>query len=538
MSTWVLYDQNGHPTATRTSSILETASFSTLFDSNGIATQTLTELVPMSSTIFTMVTLPTSTASISKEKSLHIVPISDGKYFLGLMFPTLIAIILSIPIRIMDQSAKLYQPFHALVSSPVGAKACDTICFPTASTWSLTTRFRALLNGQSLLTLTGLLVLGSVIMVPLSSEAVGIFLEGPDCATTKGDTYNCSMRLGVYSERAQIAVALLASMVVLLGLVMLVLRKWNTGVEENPWSLFHMVHLAANSEIKTLVQRRLSNENRRISNRQMNEAFGGRPYVLAKWEDNENPKYSILIANGHPKWMRRSKKKTLKINEVLQSRKKGNTMYFFILTWTGRLLFLGLLCGVVIGLLVYIITGDGQGYVQFMMGRWRVVRFIFTFIGVLISLIWDSFFQAVSFLSPYKLLNRPRVNRAAGDVIHMTPPADAFSGLRSSLTSGRRDIYLGIVSFVSILSEVLPLLLSIALDKCTETFWAHTVCLWMAVSLLSIMILTVASSFFVIWPHMPVDPSMVAGGLYYALRYLSLSPSSGILFSRAHTWTV
>ncbi|KAI1206125.1 uncharacterized protein F4807DRAFT_470341 [Annulohypoxylon truncatum] len=534
MTTQVLRDKNGHPTATRTSSIKETVSLVTHFDSNGVATETETELVPMSSTITTLVTIPTLTVSPSSKenKTLHLIPISNGKYFLGLMFPTFVAILVSIPIRIIDHTAKLYQPFHALVSSrgvKPGAKACDTLCFPTASTWSLKARVRSLLNGQALLTLTGLLVLGSVIMIPLSSEAIGIILENPDCATTKGDTLTCSMALGVYTARAQIAVALLAFMVILVGLVIVVLRKWNTGVKENPWSLICMVHLAANNEIKTLVQRRLREKNGQISNCQLNKAFKGISFVLNYWEDNGDLKYSILIPNEAHSLKKAGKPRK---DKVSRHQTKGNTMPFFILTWAGRLMFLALLCAVEIGLLVYTITGDGQGYVQFMMGRWRVVRFIFTFVGVIISLIWDIFFQAVAFLSPHKLFHRIRLYH--GDAGKMTPPTDAFSGIRSSLTPGRRDVYLGIVSVTSILSEILPLLLSIALDKCTETFWAHTVCLWMAVSLLSVMIFTVAGSFFVSWPHMPIDPSIIAGGIYYALtRYMPMSPSSGLLFGRA-----
>ncbi|KAI0884944.1 uncharacterized protein GGS22DRAFT_136374 [Annulohypoxylon maeteangense] len=531
-STRVFYDKNHRPTATEISTITETLSLMTLTDSNGVPTKTKTELVPMSSTIVTTVVLPTSTASSSSKenKALHVVPISNGQYFLGLMFPTFIAIMVSIPIRIIDQNARLYQPFNALVSSR-GAKACDTLCFPTTSTLCLAGRIRALLNGQILLTLTGLLVLGSVIMIPLSSEAVGIILEGPDCATATGDTLTCSMALGVYSARAQIAVALLALMAVIVGLSMVVLRKWKTGVKENPWSLFRMVHLAANDEIKLLVRRRLRKKNGHISNSQLNEAFKGRSFVLSYWNDNGDLKYSILIPNGTHSSKKDGKTVAFKKGRASQHQTKGDTMPFFILTWTGRLLFLGLLCAMDIGLLVYTIAGEGQGYTEFMTGRWRIVRFIFTLFGVIISLIWDDFFQAVAFLSPHKLFHRIRLYH--GDAGKMTPPTNAFSGIRSSLKHERQDIYLGIVSATSILSEILPLLLSVALDKCTETFWAHTVCLWMAVCLLSIMILTIAGSFFVSWPDMPIDPSLIAGGIYYALtKYMPMSPSSGLLFGR------
>lgn len=72
-------------------------------------------------------------------------------------------------------------------------------------------------------------------MIPLSSEAVRIILEGPDCAASTGDTLTCTMVLGVYPVPAQIAVALLAFMAVLVGIVVILVRKWKTGLEWNPW---------------------------------------------------------------------------------------------------------------------------------------------------------------------------------------------------------------------------------------------------------------------------------------------------------------
>lgn len=531
-STQILYDKDGRPTATKTSVVTETAMLTTLFDSNSVPTETKTELVPMSLTT-TVVVTPTSKPSPNSEsaKALRVVPISNGKYFLGLMLPTFVAIIVSIPIRIIDRNAKLYQPFHALASSGP-AQARDSVCFRTAGIWNLTERIRSLLNGQILLTLTGLLLLGSVIMIPLSSEAVRIILEGPDCAASTGDTLTCTMVLGVYPVPAQIAVALLAFMAVLVGIVVILVRKWKTGLEWNPWSLFHMGHLGTHSEIRTLLLRRLREKNGRITNKDLDRAFAGVPFYLDYWKDNADLKYSILISNETPLLKKDGKVGPLVRRKAVRWRKKENTMPFFILTWTGKLLFLVLLCAMEIGLLIYNITGEGQDYTQFMVGRWRVVRFVFTFIGVLTSLIWGSFFYAVAFLSPHKLFHRIRLYN--GEAPYMTPPTNPFSGIWSSLTPGRRDIYLGFVSATAILSEILPLLLSTTLDKCTESFWAHTVCLWMAVSILGIMIFTVAGSFLVYWPHMPIDPSTVAGGMYYALvNFVSMSPSSGLLFSRA-----
>ncbi|KAI1759614.1 hypothetical protein GGR53DRAFT_132592 [Hypoxylon sp. FL1150] len=526
----VLTDAKGHPIATRTSAISETASLTTLFNSNGVPTLTKTELVPMSITS-TLYVLPTSKASPNAEssKSLHIVPISDGNYFLGLMLPTFIAILISIPIRIIDRNAKLYQPFHALVSSDQGAEARDSLCLQTADIWSFRARIRSLLKGQMLLTLTGLLLLGSVIMIPLASEAVRIILEGPDCAASKSETLTCKMVLGVYTVPAQIAVALLVFMTVLAGMIALVLRNWKTGLDWNPWCSFRMAQLAANNEIRKLWYERLCDKDVPITNNDANKALKAMSFYLAHWKDNGVLKYSILISNETRLSKKERKSATSKNGKISRRQKYGRTLPFFVLTWTGGLLFLALLCAAEIGLLVYTITGEGKDYTEFMIGRWRIVRFFFTFVGVLISLIWGSFFYAVAFLSPHKLLKREKPK-----AVYMTPPTNPFSGLRSSFSPNHRDLYLGVVSATAILSEILPLLLSVALDKCTESFWAHTVCLWMAVSLLTMMILTVAGSFFLSWPPMPIDPSTIAGAMHYALvNFIPKSPSSGLLFGRA-----
>ncbi|KAI2624617.1 hypothetical protein GGS26DRAFT_205188 [Hypomontagnella submonticulosa] len=531
--TETLYDGAGHPTATRTSLETEIAKLTTLLDSSSMPTATETEFVPYSpSRTTTVIVTPSSNAHSESNKALHIVPMSDGKYFLGLMLPTFIAIILSIPIRIIDQNAKLYQPFHAL-ASPQGAQACDTLCFQTAGIWNLKERVNSLLNGQILLTLTGLLLLASIVIIPLSSEAIHVAFEGPDCATAKGDTLTCTMALSVYPVPAQLAVVLLIFMMILVGAIIIVLRKWKTGLDWNPWSLRQMGHLAAHNEIRTLIRRRLHQRNGHMTSRQINRAFSGIPFVLDYWKDNRVLMRSILISNNAQSLKTNGNGKSVTFGKEKNSRQCiTSSMPFFVLTWTGRLLFLTLLCTMEVGLLIYNIKGESQGYSRLMMGKWRVVRFILVSVGVLISLIWGSFFYAISFVTHHKLLNRIRLFH--DEAVERTVLTNPFSGLRSMMVPGRRDAYLGVVSATAILSEILPLLLSTALDESVEDFWAHTVCLWMAVVVLSIMIFTICGSFFVAWPQMPIDPSTILGGMYYALtNLLPMSPSAGLLLGRA-----
>lgn len=114
-------------------------------------------------------------------------------------------------------------------------------------------------------------------------------------------------------------------------------------------------------------------------------------------------------------------------------------------------------------------------------------------------------------ISPYQLLaNSPQ---PANHSILLSPPTNAFSGLWSAIR--RRHVFLIIVAVTAILSEFMPVLLNNVPFKVTQTMMTHMVCTWMAVGILCIMVLVVAASFFIRWPHMPVDPTTIAGAMYY-----------------------
>lgn len=89
----------------------------------------------------------------------------------------------------------------------------------------------------------------------------------------------------------------------------------------------------------------------------------------------------------------------------------------------------------------------------------------------------------------------------------------AFTGVFSAMR--RRHGFLGLVGVTAILSEFMPILLNNVPFRVTQTWVAHMVCTWLSVGILGFMWLVVVGSFFVRWPHMPVDPSTVAGAMYY-----------------------
>ena len=86
-------------------------------------------------------------------------------------------------------------------------------------------------------------------------------------------------------------------------------------------------------------------------------------------------------------------------------------------------------------------------------------------------------------------------------------------GLWSSIR--RRDLTLAAVAIATIISEFLPIVLNNIPFRVTQTFLAHEICTWIAIGVLSFMLAVVLGTFLVRWPGLPVDPSTVAGAMYY-----------------------
>ncbi|KAH9907813.1 hypothetical protein F4778DRAFT_768632 [Xylariomycetidae sp. FL2044] len=546
-----LYDKDGRPTATQTTSVAETPSTMTFYDEHGVATKTETILLPMSLTTYTVTVTPTSTPPSPKAKAkaaVKIDAISDARYFLGLMLPTLVAIIISIPIRVLDQTAKLYHPFHALTAHR-GASAADSLALPTTGLGGFAAGFTVLTKHHVVLPLTGLLVLLSAVLTPLTSEVLRVVVleDGTECVSAAGEGnsngtssstgHGCVMSLGVFPTTARAALGVLAAMALACGVAAVALWRWRTGLYAEPWSLAAMAPLASNPEMGALL-RRLGRRRGRpgvVGHAAARRALRGGSFVLDFWKDNGMTRYGVLIHNeedeGHhnnhnPHQQEAAAaaplKKGVKFERSGARRIKnhlpaGTAMPFFALTWTGRVLFLLLLSGVVISVLTYDIIAKGTEYERGLTGNAVGVRFVFTAVGVLVTLLWGSFFYAVSFMSPYRTLYSDRPYKGEG--INLVPPTNAFAGLRFAVSPLSRDAYLGVVSAVGILAEVLPLLLGNVPCNGVGNSLAEAVCTWMSVALLCVMMFVVAGSFFVNWPPMLIDPSTVAGSMYYASLY-------------------
>jgi O-antigen/teichoic acid export membrane protein len=117
----------------------------------------------------------------------------------------------------------------------------------------------------------------------------------------------------------------------------------------------------------------------------------------------------------------------------------------------------------------------------------------------------------VAVLSPYLLMShRPLPAQYS---ILISPPTNPLSGLYSAFR--QRHLYLGVLALATLLADFLPVTLSHVPFSVLETSETQSTCAYLSIAILVIMMVAVAASLAVRWPHMPVDPRTIAGALYY-----------------------
>lgn len=128
-------------------------------------------------------------------------------------------------------------------------------------------------------------------------------------------------------------------------------------------------------------------------------------------------------------------------------------------------------------------------------------------------------------MSPYLRLSKTA--RRAEQSILCSPPTNAFYGMWSAFR--QRHLYLGFLSFATILAELcLPVTLSHVPFSAVETYMTQIVSAYLSVAILSLMMIAVILSFFIKWPHMPVDPRTIAGAMYYVCDSWMLGSMEGL----------
>jgi hypothetical protein len=498
---------------------------------------TVEDGTPTSTTVWTIVPTSTSSSSPSSNgtqdtESVAVVVYGLGlkDYMMGAFLPTILAAIIAYPFKLININARLMQPFHELATArEADGVSAEASIFLRFYDWTGALSLpRSVRLRQPVIVISDLLVLGAALLAPIAAETVSVHVAD-------GCDSGCFGSLRVTTIPGRVLEALMATMMALLIslIVLLNLFRWETGVSHNPWGIAGMASLGLSPGIRDRIRKIPCNSRGDIKENMMLEALTERKYALEEYWISSRPGsvgvrgYGIVVKTGNDDANKLVKTNRRGHREARgqKGEKKAVTQPFALLTWWGRCTLLFIFSCVMIIATYYETTSLDSGFERFMDSRGFGIRFFFTALGVVIGGCMETFFRSVAIILPYQLLSKHAL--PAGRSILLSPPTNAFSGVYSAFR--QRSIFLGIVSFATILAELfLPVTLSHVPFSHLDTYETQLVCAWLSISILAFMILTILYSFLIRWPHMPVDPRTIAGAMFYMCDSWMLGAMEGM----------
>lgn len=368
---------------------------------------------PTSTTLWTVVatpTYPSATGSPSNHSDgdgngnatsatkAIVIGISTAEYTLGAFLPTIVATLLSFCIKLISINARLMQPFHALATADEahGAPAASSLLL-RFDTWAgMFSLFHAVRRRQPVLALSDLLVLAAGLLAPFAAEAVSVHEYDPDCIAEK---VKCYGSLGVSTAPGRVLEGLMSAIVLLLLVlfVLLSVRRWETGVNYNPWSIAGMASLCLDPELRKVLRGIPGRPSRCVEDASILSVLSERKYSLANFQDsgNSGPSirgYGVVTVSDRESIERNGTARRVQTGEPTPGM-FTSTQPFALLTWWGRCIMLFVFSCVLIILVYYENTSADSGFERFMDSESFGVKFFFTALGVLLGYCMETMFR-------------------------------------------------------------------------------------------------------------------------------------------------
>jgi len=350
-------------------------------------------------------------------------PVSRGDYILASFAPILLALPLAILVQIQSASLKELLPFSALskTANPAGVSAARSLCMTTGGLQGFVIGMELLFNARDpLMFLADLHILASSLVVSFSSEALGIKLYG-HCRSD--DFRGCHMGVAVFRSPGRIVQVFLAITLVinlLINGVLLRRAAWRRTLDiytRQGRSISATGSLLANSSEYTRGYfRNVGNglPNRLIRNRELKSYFDGYLFAIrpsAAGLELSQPDLSkqpspgyYLTATPLPGDVVSEKDRPVKSSySGSQPSRPFQTIASLYQDIFNQLAFLLAIIGFLILLLYYELTSTNSPFERFMNSQGIGVRALFTSLGIIISLFWDTYFsRTCCYLFPLK----------------------------------------------------------------------------------------------------------------------------------------
>lgn len=336
--------------------------------------------------------------STAEAEIIHVFTMRD--YFLGAFLPTIVAVLFTIAWGILVSSTKEMEPFYQLASAD-GALASNSVLLDYSRTSIFLTPFKALLRGHWTVFIISLVDILTLATAPLASEAVFIGLSG--VCNSHTDNLNaggnaCIPDLSVYPVAARILQGVLILMA-LLTFMLIFANYWRTsGIFAAPGQIATIASLFHNPELLYLFQ----NLPYYKKEKSLSKALQNYHFQLGHYQDpNGAMLYGIMLAPSSRGTISITSEYDTDVfdNIATAGSKEGGRIISKIsrvIKFTAFALFLAGLMGLIV---YYKLVSTDTSFERFMDSQAFGVRFLFTSIGVLITMFWDNTRRGTSHLA-------------------------------------------------------------------------------------------------------------------------------------------
>ncbi|KAL9025115.1 MAG: hypothetical protein Q9196_006012, partial [Gyalolechia fulgens] len=303
--------------------------------------------------------------------------VTKREYLIGAVLPTILAVLFSIPWRILFTAVQEMEPFYQL-ADPQGAVARDSICLDYRAYINVVATLKAGLRGHFVVLWAGVCSIAVLALAPLASETVFIgFVDEGQCAATFSKDA-CHPQLSVYPVAARAVQGILGLVAVLTICIAITISRRNSGVYANPSSIAGIATLFQN---QTLIDEFRQLDPDGFDARRLEAQLQGSRYRLGHFQHRDGSMdYGIMrytITNPH-----KSMNYTTASVKPTQPR---NPKPDYLLHSATVVAFAVLVSGLLTLVVYYNQTGGDTGFERFMASQTSGVAFMFSAVGVMLK---------------------------------------------------------------------------------------------------------------------------------------------------------
>ncbi len=243
--------------------------------------------------------------------------------------------------------------------------------------------------------LTTVMVVLSGFATTFSSQVFVLVLHG-SCYEGKGSASNCAYTIGVAVLGARITQAFFFSIAALIVLTLLLLRKWQSGVENSPWSIAGTASLLGHPDIREVLLA-LPTRGTKLANAVVQRELESYAFKLDHFVVAGKMHYGIVVCRqgkpgvvkGHVPLFGSCYGFTRRFKKI-GPRRRGSVQPFFALSIIGRIITLLFLSGVIALTGYYNSPRTSHPFELFLDSESFAVGLLFTVFGVIITFAWNE----------------------------------------------------------------------------------------------------------------------------------------------------